>query len=85
VNWVRRAVNAMTSWLHRRPIHEPPPPPPPERLREAQSAAAQASRELSEARSRNPEVNARAASADALLRKNNLGPAFMKALGQRGA
>jgi hypothetical protein len=84
VSWVRRAVRRVTSWM-RRDRHTAPPAPDPRRINEARRAAESAGQELNAVRERNPEVEASAASATRLLRENNLGPAFMKALGQRGA
>jgi hypothetical protein len=71
-------------WLEhrRRPALSPPPPPAyPSGLIRAQAELAKADDTLTRLQAQEPEVEALASKAAAIHRQNNLGPAFMRALG----
>jgi hypothetical protein len=82
VDWVKRMTRWMTRHV-RASLADAPTPPSPERIARARQAAETSDRVLNEVRSRDPEIMKRANRSERLLRDNNLGPAFMKNLGDR--
>jgi hypothetical protein len=81
VGWMRDLIRK-----HRRPSLDPPPEPVyPDGLIRAQAELAKAEDTLTRLERQEPEVDAMSRRAETILRRNNLGPAFMRALGERRA
>lgn len=74
----------ISSWLRRRkrPSLDQPPAPNPAGIVEAQAQLRRAEDTLTRLVAREPEVDHASQTAAEIHRRNNLGPAFMAALGQ---